>query len=176
MTAAPNRLTAWQRTGRYVEKLTDEASWDSELAAAVGQLVAAVWLDADPLSAPARAPARARARADLHIQARDALRQIARIPGGKDITALHTYAGERFGDDADWLAQEVTAVAAPSSCGQTVAPFRLVTSGGECVGVTDATAGYYFDATDPVAVSLQQLIGRPTSGPSRTAATSRSPW
>ena len=52
------------------------------------------------------------------------------------------------------------AVSGPASCGQTVAPFRLVTTGGECVGVTDATTGYYFDPANPVAVRLQYLIGQ----------------
>jgi hypothetical protein len=51
------------------------------------------------------------------------------------------------------------AASAPANCGATVTPFQLTTVQGECVGVTDATTGYYFDPSDKEAVHLQQLIG-----------------
>jgi hypothetical protein len=95
VTAAPNKLAQPRKTAREVDALTRWTDPGDALVAATGRLVAAMWIGADPLSAPDEA--------ELHTVMRAAMHQIAPYSRG-GIAVLHEYAETAYADDPAWSA------------------------------------------------------------------------
>lgn len=85
--AAPNRLPPGGQTLDQVDRLTEWTGPDDERSVLMARLVAALWVDTDPLSD--------RYRPDLHEEIRDDLTRIA-LSAPKGITTIREYAKKTY--------------------------------------------------------------------------------
>lgn len=86
---APNSLPPGEQTLDQVDQLTEWTGPDDEYSALMARLVAALWIDADPLSD--------RYRPDLQEEIRDDLTRIA-LSAPKGITTIREYAKKTYAD------------------------------------------------------------------------------